>query len=204
MTAETHRIKTKASTIAAAIERFEGPAWRAQLLWSSRYLSSIKYSLPITTLSSSQANTIQNRPIRAILGSLGVNRMFPRDVAHGPPTHGGLGLPHVLTIQGTSQIALLTSHIRQNDVDGKLTLACLDTAQLIAGISAPLLEFPSRSYPHLKDPWLDSHRSFLTDCDAKLVISPAWTPTVHRISDRLIMEAAAASTTTPIDLRHTN
>jgi hypothetical protein len=129
-----------------------------------------------------------------------VNRIFPRDVAHGPPTHGGLGLPHILTIQGTSQIQLLTGHIRQDDVNGKLTLACLDTAQLIASISAPLLEFPSRSYPHLKDPWLDSHRSFLTDCNAELVISPAWTPTVHRIHDRLIMEVA----TTPIDLRHTN
>jgi hypothetical protein len=129
--------------------------------------------------------------------------MFPRDVAHGPPTHGGLGLPHLLTIQGTSQLKLLTGHIRQNDVDGKLTLACLDNAQLIAGTSAPLLEFPSLSYPHLKDPWLESHRSFLSDCDAKLIISPAWTPTLHRTHDRLIMEAAAASTT-PIDLRHTN
>ncbi len=87
--------------------------------------------------------------------------MFPCDVAHGPPSHGGLGLPHLLTIQGTSQIELLTGHIRQNDVNGRLNLACLDTAQLIASISAPLLEFPSRSYPHLKDPWLDSHRSFL-------------------------------------------
>ena len=203
MTTETHRLKAKASTIAAAIERFEGPAWKAQLLWSSRYLSSLKYSLPITTLSPAQVHTIQNRPIRAILGSLGVNRMFPRDVAHGPPSHGGLGLPHLLTIQGTSQIELLTGHIRQNDVNGKLTLACLDTAQLIAGISEPLLEFPSRSYPHLKDPWLDSHRSFLTDCDAKLVISPAWTPTLHRTHDRLIMEVAVR-TTSPIDLRHIN
>jgi hypothetical protein len=61
--------------------------------------------------------------------------MFPRDVAHGPLTHGGLGLPHLLTIQGTSQIALIIGHIRQNDVNGKLALACLDTAQLIAGVS---------------------------------------------------------------------
>jgi hypothetical protein len=129
--------------------------------------------------------------------------MFPRDVAHGPPTHGGLGLPHLLTIQGTSQIELLTGHIRQNDVNGKLALACLDTAQLIAGVSAPLLEFPKRSYPHLKDPFIDSHRSFLADCGAKLIISAAWTPTLHRTHDRFILEAAAASTS-PIDLRHTN
>jgi hypothetical protein len=58
-----------------------------RLIWSARYLPSIKYSLPITTLSPSQAKTIQNRPIRAIHGSLGVNRTFPRDVAHEmPPT----------------------------------------------------------------------------------------------------------------------
>jgi hypothetical protein len=92
---------------------------------------------PTTTLSPAQVHTIQNRPIKAILGSLGVNRMLPRDVAHGPPTHGGLGLPHLLTIQGTSQIELLTGHIRQNDVNGKLTLACLDTAQLRHLRSAP-------------------------------------------------------------------
>jgi hypothetical protein len=149
MTAETDRLKARASTIAAAIERYKGPAWKARLLWTSRYQPSLKYSLPITTLSSKQVHTIQNRPIKAILGSLGVNRMFPREVAHGPPTHGGLGLPHLLTIQGISQIELLTGHIRQNDVNGKLALACLDTAQLIAGTSAPLLEYPSRKYPHL-------------------------------------------------------
>jgi hypothetical protein len=45
MTADTNRLKAKASTIAAAIEHFEGPAWRAQLLWTSRYLPSLKYSL---------------------------------------------------------------------------------------------------------------------------------------------------------------
>jgi hypothetical protein len=84
-----------------------------------------------------------------------------------------------------------------------MPLAYLDAAQLIAGTSAPLLEFPSHSYPHLKDPWLDSHRSFLTDCDAKLVISQAWTPTLHRTHDRLIMQVAAASSS-PIDLRRTN
>jgi hypothetical protein len=204
MTAETNRLKAKASTIAAAIERFEGPPWKAHLLYTSRYQPSLAYSLPITTLSAAQVKSIQTRPIKAILGSLGVNRMFPRDVAHGPLTHGGLGLPHLLTIQGVSQIALLTGHIRQNDVNGKLTLACLDSAQLIAGVSAPLLEYPSLTHPHLKDPWLDSHRSFLTECDAKLIISAAWTPTLHRTKDRLIMEVAEKSKTTPIDLRHVN
>ena len=173
MTAETERLKTKASNIAAAFERFERPPWKAKLLMTSRYEPSLKYSLPITTLSSTQVNTIQKRPIKAILGSLGVNRMFPRDVAHGPPTHGGLGLPHLLTIQGTFQIELLTGHIRQNDVNGKLTLACLDTAQLIAGTSTPIFEDPNRSLPHLKDPWIDSHRSFLAACNAKLIISSA-------------------------------
>jgi hypothetical protein len=130
--------------------------------------------------------------------------MFPRDVAHGPLSHGELGLPHLLTIQGTSQIALLIDHIRQNDVNGKLALACLDTAQLIAGVSAPLLEHPSLSYPHLEDPWLDSHQPFLAECNAKLIISCAWTPTLFRDKDRYIMEVANKSTTTPIDRRHFN
>jgi hypothetical protein len=70
MTTETNRLKAKASTFTAAIERFEGPQWKAKLLCTSRNESSLKYSLPITTLSSAQANSIQNKPIRAILGSL--------------------------------------------------------------------------------------------------------------------------------------
>jgi hypothetical protein len=192
MTTETNRLKAKASTLTAAIERFEGPA---QLLYTTRYEPSLKYSSPLY---------LQLKPIRAIMGSLGVNRMFPRDVAHGPLSHGGLGLPHLLTIQGTSQIALLIGHIRQNDVNGKLALACLDTAQLIAGVSAPLLEHPSLFYPHHKDPWLDSHQSFLTECDAKLIISCAWTPTLYRAKDRFIMEVAEKVSTTPIDRRHVN
>jgi hypothetical protein len=119
----------------------------------------LSYSLAVTTLSSAQVHSIQTWSIRAPLGSLGV------------VTHGGLGFPHLLTIQGISQIGLLTDHICQNDINGKLTLACLDTAQLIAGVSAPLLEYPTLSCPHLKDPWLDSHRSFLAVCNAKLIIS---------------------------------
>jgi hypothetical protein len=195
---------TDGSSRPAAIERFEGPPWKAQLLYTTRYESSLKYSLPVITLSPAQASSIQNKPIRAIIGSLGVNRMFPRDVAHGVLSHGGLGLPYLLTIQGTSQIALLIGHIRQNDVNGKLALACLDTAQLIAGVSAPLLKHPSLSYSHLKDPWLDSHQSFLTECDAKLIISCAWTPTLYRAKDRFIMEVAEKVSTTPIDRRHVN
>jgi hypothetical protein len=58
MTTETHRLKAKASTSTAAIERFEGLAWKAQLLWSSRYLPSLKHSLSITTLSPAQFHTI--------------------------------------------------------------------------------------------------------------------------------------------------
>jgi hypothetical protein len=80
----------------------------------------------------------------------------------------------------------------------------LDTAQLIAGVSAPLLEYPSLTHPHLTDPWLDSRRSFLTECDAKLTVSPAWTLTLHRTKDRIIMEVAEISKTTSIDLRHVN
>jgi hypothetical protein len=58
-----------------------------------------------------------------ILGSLGVNQMFPRDVARGPPTRGRLGLPHLLTTQRTSQIEPLTGHIHRNDVNGKTNLS---------------------------------------------------------------------------------
>jgi hypothetical protein len=144
MTAETSRLKDRVSALAAAV----------------------------TTLSSAQVHSIQIRSIRATLGSLGVNRMFPSDVAHGPLTHCGLGLPHLLTIQGTAQIALLAGHIRQKDVNGKLTLACLETAQLIAGVIAPILENPTISYPHLKVPWLDSHQSFLIPIAMQSLLSP--------------------------------
>jgi hypothetical protein len=37
MTAEINRLKAKASTIASAIERFEGPPYKAHLLYTSRY-----------------------------------------------------------------------------------------------------------------------------------------------------------------------
>jgi hypothetical protein len=50
MATETNRLKAKASTLAAAIARFEGPPWKARLLYTTRYESSLKYSLPITTL----------------------------------------------------------------------------------------------------------------------------------------------------------
>jgi hypothetical protein len=186
MTAETNRLQAKASTIAAAIERLEGPQWKAPLLYTSRY----QYSLPITTLSAAQVHSIQNRPIKAFPRQQNVStRRRPRSTRQRRTR-----TPRLLIIQGTTQIVLLAGHIRQNDVNGKLTLA---------GVFASFLEHPSRSHPRLKDPWLDSHRFFLIECDAKLIISPVWTPTLRRTKDRLIMEVAERSTT-PINLRHVN
>jgi hypothetical protein len=54
--AEANYLKNKAATIAGRIEVYQGPKWKAKLLYSSRYLPSMKYSLPITTLSRKQVD----------------------------------------------------------------------------------------------------------------------------------------------------
>jgi hypothetical protein len=54
--------------------------------------------------------------------------------------------------------------------NGKILLNNLDYAQITAGVLAPLLKTPKTKYAHLTDPWLDSHRVFLDECDAKIII----------------------------------
>jgi hypothetical protein len=137
----------------------------------------MKYSLPITALSRKQVDQIQARPTKAILSSLGINRMFPRAVAFGPPQYGGLGLQHLLTKQGTSQVALIIGRLREPFSDkGKISLNNLDYAQITAAVLAPLLETPKTKYAHLTNPWLDSHRVFLAECNAWIIITQAWRP----------------------------
>jgi len=186
MIAEANYLKKKAATIAGRIEVYQGPKWKAKLLYSSRYLPSTKYSLPITTLSRKQVDQIQARATKAILSSLGINRMFPRAVAFGPPQYGGLGLQHLLTKQGTSQVALIIGHLREPFSDnGKISLNNLDYAEITAGVLAPILETPKTKYAHLTGPWLDSHRVFLAECDAKIIITNAWRPMLLQHNDQL-------------------
>jgi hypothetical protein len=190
MTAKANYLKNKAATIAGRIEVYQGPKWKAKLLYSSRYLPSMKYSLPLTTLSRKQVDQIQPRPTKAILSSLGINRMFQRAVAFGPPQYGGLGLQHLLTKHGTLQVALIIGHLQEPFIDnGKISLNNLDYAQITAGVLAPLLETPKTKYAHLINPWLDSHHVFLDECDAKIIITKAWRPMLLRHNNQLLMDA---------------
>ena len=99
MTAHMEFLGTKMSRLAACMTALTGPLWRVKLAYSSRVVTAVSHSLEVTNFTFAQCDKLQRPLTRATLGALRVNRMLPRAVAYGLPTHGCLDIQHAYRIQ---------------------------------------------------------------------------------------------------------
>ena len=70
----------------------------------SLYLTSISYTLAITTFTERNLRDIQQKATELMLPKLGYNRKISRALVYGPVSHGGIGLYHLYGEQGRMQI----------------------------------------------------------------------------------------------------
>ena len=78
--------------------------------------------------------------------------------------------------------------IQKMNEEGKLYLLNLDSMQIVAGTSRPILQFPGDHLPHAKDPHLDNIRRFLADHNLDIILPNAWIPTKQRRNDKILMD----------------
>ena len=105
------------------------------------YLPSITYALLACHLSYHQLHQLDKPVVNAVLSKMGFNCKFPREVVFAPKHFGGIGIRHLYCEQSIGQLKQLVSHIRTSTNTGFRFLIMIETYQLLAGISKPILEF---------------------------------------------------------------
>jgi hypothetical protein len=106
-----------------------------RLAFHTMILQKFSYPLGATCFSKKQCNSIQAKLFPTILSKMGINRSMPTSVRSGPTLYGGMAVPELWPIQGSTTNKLLVGHLRKSDLVGNNLNVELDCLQLQAGIS---------------------------------------------------------------------
>jgi hypothetical protein len=94
----------KCNSLCSIFNQLTIPTSNIHLAVQTIAIPALSYSLPATTISEKYLNKISNKLANAILPKLGYNRHFPRVLALGPSRYGGMDLPDLYHLQGSSQV----------------------------------------------------------------------------------------------------
>jgi len=92
----------------------------AEIVYRERWMSTIKYFLPITCFTQHQCHKITTAVEQEILPKLGFNRHMSKMVLYGPKLYGGKQLMNIHTEQTILHLEAFMAHIRENDDIGTL------------------------------------------------------------------------------------
>ena len=154
------------------------------------YLPRMTYILPVSFHQHKKLDKIQQMAAAATLQKIGFKKTTPKVVRYGSISRGGLGLRILFIEQGIAQILMITRQLRSTSDLGKLTKITLKWWQQQAGISHPLLEYPTIKLPYLQWNWFTSLRKFLEHISGNLNITfiGESIPPLLRKNDTPIME----------------
>jgi hypothetical protein len=187
MEAQILDLQKKCNDMSTILSQTYFSAREADLGFTTVFTPSVKYALPVSSISPVKLLKIQQAPVTAVLPRLGYNKHMPRAVVFATKSRGGIGLLNLPTEQGASQLQLLLTHIRAKSNLHDTIIILIETYQLITGTSkSPFVDTSPRSY--VSSPWIQSVQSFLSSINGTIYI-PSITPiTKNRVNDQLIMD----------------
>jgi hypothetical protein len=162
----------------------------SRIFYNSFYLPSVRYSLPVTSMSDDALHKIQSKMTASILNSLGYNQHYPHAVAFAPQHVFGCGLWDLKIEQGLAQLQSFLDYVGTEHKVGKVILISLRHLQIEAGVSFDLLQFPTRPLLYLTDCWILHLRGFCAKYDISLRVRSNKVPTHARAHDSFLMEHA--------------
>jgi len=113
------------------------------------------YVLQATTFGEQQCSEIMKLALNKALPVMGINRHFPRAVAHGPKSHQGLAIPNLFTEQTIAHITMLLHYGPQAENPmGQLLQANLEAFWLEMGLSGQLFGQPEEVLLCLTCTWI--------------------------------------------------
>ena len=159
----------------------------ARLLLHQRLLPKLSYALHGTSFTRKQCGQINTLIRRSILPIMRFNRHYPGTVLYGPMEYGGMEFPEAYTLQDQIQLDYLIKQIRWDKVIANDFLVALDSVQMCAGFTSPILESTKDPIVYLMRSYIIDLRQRLAEMDAFLWIEKGWCPKIQRVNDRSIM-----------------
>ena len=162
----------------------------SRVFYDSFYVSSVKYSLSVTSMTGQALHKVQSKMTASILNKLGFNRHYPHAVVFAPMQVFGCGLFDLRIEQGLSHIQALLDYVGTDHKVGRVMLISLRHLQVEAGVSFDLLVSPQLELPYLTDCWLLCLRKFCADFSISIRVLKNRIPLLARDGDSCLMEKA--------------
>ena len=101
--------------LAGCIRQVSLTIFDVEIVYQERWMSTMKYYLPITRFTQSQCHKITTILKQAILQKFGLNRHTPKVVLYGPKNYGGKGPMKIRTEQKSLHTEIFIAHLRGED-----------------------------------------------------------------------------------------
>jgi len=112
------------------------------------------YPLSVTSFNKEQCYEIIKPALVAALPAMGINRNFPRAVAHGPCSHQGLDLPNLFTEQLIVHVmTILQFGLKQDDPTGHLLKTNAEAFRLEVGLCGQVFQMPTVLQDYMTPTW---------------------------------------------------
>jgi len=164
----------------------------AEIVYRERWMSTIKYCLPITRFTQQQCHQITKVVEQAILPKLGFNRHMPKVVLYGPRLYGGKQIMNTHTEQIILHLETFMAHIRGEDDIGTLQRILLNKQQLVTGAEEYILQTPYAKYQYCEHNEVTFLWDQLSKLNIQVDVQGAWKPTKRHKNDVFIMEGFIA------------
>ena len=163
----------------------------AYIAYITRVIPAVTYPFALTRFTVKQCSDLAKVIEKVILPKMGINRNFPKAALYGPHEYGGMAFQSIETIQDQKMITHWIRHLRWGKEIGNDFKITLSAAQLISGLTTPILDNVKPDLPHLEDGVIPHLRTTLNKLGGNLLIEDVWVPKLQREEDKSIMEEFA-------------
>ncbi len=183
-------MRTKFDRMARQLSQSSLSPILARVFYNTFYLPSVRYSLPVTSMTSIELHRVQSLMTPSILNKLRYNWHYPHAVTFAPISVFGCGLLDLRVEQGLLHIQSILNYIGTNHRVGRTMLISLRHLQVEAGVSFDVRKSPIIALPYLTNCWMLSIRRFCAEHAISLSLSGNSIPLVSREGDCLLMDKA--------------
>ena len=176
---------------------------QARLAYTMIYIPTITYSLAACSYTLQQAGKIQAKALDNFLPVMGWRRTSARALVHGPLELGGINVPHLYAIQGATKLMTLFNHIRGKTALGLLLITNINWVQLISGKGSHILSATDYIL-YIHNNWILNPQEYMHTCYLTIKTNIFWLPSLQRVNDELLMEAAGKLQFTSKEMRTIN
>jgi hypothetical protein len=127
-------MRTKFDGLARPLRQSSLSPALSRVFCNAFYLQSVRYSLPVTSMTGADLHRVQSLMTSSILNKTGYNRHYPHAVAFAPLSVFGCGLIDLQVEQGLLQIQSLLDYVGARQRVGLVMLISMRHLQVEAGV----------------------------------------------------------------------